>query len=222
MESMSQPTVSIIIYYDVDRGWLNEAIRSVRQQKYDGKIELILSTGNGSASANLNEGIKKAKGEYLRYLSEDDLLPQYSIHCSVLQFKENNADFIHGKAINFFGYPVIYDDGHISFSGRVDKQEPKLRYPTLEDLTERNVIHGGTVMYKTSLLQSFNKPFDEDLTCAEEYDLNMKLLKNGATLDYCNEVLYFYRRHDKQKSLGKGIDQIERAKKIQEIIGRYK
>ena len=59
------------------------------------------------------------------------------------------------------------------------------------------------------------------LTCAEEYDLNMNLLSKGALLGYCNSTLYLYRRHDEQKSLGKGIDQNARAIKIQAIKDRY-
>src|SRR5688572_9112384 len=132
---MTQPLVSIILYYANDRGWLHEAIKSVNNQRYNGKIELIVQHNpDFNASQNLNEGIKRANGKYTRYLSEDDLLPQYSIHQSVETLEETGADFIHGKAINFFGYPVIYPEGHISFSGRTDKQEPKLHFPSLEDL----------------------------------------------------------------------------------------
>lgn len=214
-----KPRVSIIIYYKEDRGWLKDALLSVRNQRYAGKVELLIETG-GTASENLNRGIKKATGKYIRYLSEDDLLPQYSIHQGVLQFEKDNADFLHANAINFFGYPVIYDDGHISFSGRFERQKPVLKYPTLADLLVKNPIHGGTVMYKTELLKE--NLFDESLTCAEEYDLNMKLLSKGAVLDYCNADLYLYRRHALQKSLGKGVDQTKRRQIIEQIQNRYK
>lgn len=214
------PTVTVIIYFKEDRGWLKEAIQSVKNQRYDGKIELLLESG-GTASENLNKGIRKATGKYLRYLSEDDLLPQYSIHQSVLKLEESGCDFLHGNAINFFGYPVIYPEGHISFSGRTEKQIPRILFPDLSDLIKRNEIHGGTVMYKTELLQAFEKPFDEELTCAEEYDLNMKLLKEGATIDYVNAFVYFYRRHKQQKSLGINADQTKRAEIINGIKKRY-
>lgn len=215
------PTVSIIVYYKEDRGWLKDALWSIRNQRYDGKIQLIEAYNpNQNASQNLNDGIRQAEGAYIRYLSEDDLLPPLSVYHSVNAMKETGADFIHGKAFNFFGYLVLYEDGNISFSGRVEKQEPKLKYPDLSDLLQRNPIHGGTVFYKTELLK--NNLFDETLDCAEEYDLNMRLLKQGYTIDYCDNFLYFYRRHERQKSLGKGIDQNERAKKIERIKDRYR
>lgn len=222
---MPNPVVSIIVYYKEDRGWLHEALTSVHNQRYAGKIQLLTSDSvegheNMNASENLNALIKKATGKYIRYLSEDDLLPQYSIHQSVERLEETGADFIHGQAINFFGYPVIYPEGHISFSGRVERQTPKIQFPTLEDLLKRNEIHGGTVIYKTEILK--NNLFDEGLTCAEEYDLNMRLLKQGYKFDYCNAVLYFYRRHGKQKSLGVNADQVKRAEIVEQIKRRYR
>lgn len=213
------PVVSIIVYFKEDRGWLHEALTSIRQQRYEGKIELIVETG-GTASENLNRGIKRATGKYVRYLSEDDLLPQYSIHQSVLKLEESGCDILHGNAVNFYGYPVIYQDGHISFSGHTEKQTPRILFPDLNDLLKRNEIHGGTVMYRTELLKE--NLFDESLMCAEEYDLNMRLLKSGAKIDYVNAFTYFYRRHSQQKSLGVNADQVKRAAIVEQIKQRYR
>lgn len=218
---MANPVVTILLYYNRDRGYLHEAKKSIMNQRYNGKIELIEENNpDFNASQNLNAGIKRATGKYIRYLSEDDLLPQYSIHQSVERLEETGADFIHGRAINFYGYPVIYPEGHISFSGRTERQVPTLQYPDLESLLKRNVIHGGTVVYKTECLKQ--NLFDETLTCAEEYDLNMRLLKNGATLEYCNADLYFYRRHKEQKSLGINANQTKRAEIVEQIKNRYR
>jgi hypothetical protein len=83
-----------------------------------------------------------------------------------------------------------------------------------------NVVHGGTLMYKKSVLLSVGC-FDESLTCAEEYDLNLKILDAGYKLGYTDKILYNYRRHDAQKSLGKGINQAIRSQKIKAIKDRY-
>jgi len=221
------PDVTIVIYYAQDRGYLKEAIQSVTNQRYNGRIQLLKSDlieghENMNASENLNALIRLATGKYIRYLSEDDLLPQYSIHQSVLKLEESECDFLHGNAVNFFGYPVIYPEGHISFSGRTEKQAPRILFPDLNDLLKRNEIHGGTVMYRTDVLQDFFQPFDESLTCAEEYDLNMKLLKEGAKIDYVNAITYFYRRHSHQKSLGVNADQSKRAVIVEQIKQRYR
>jgi len=59
--------------------------------------------------------------------------------------------------------------------------------------------------------------FDESLDCAEEYDFNLRCFKNKMKLGYTKAFLYYYRRHDNQKSLGKEVDQNIRKRKIQAI-----
>jgi GT2 family glycosyltransferase len=205
MATMLQPLVTIIIPYSVDRGYLNQAIESVKNQTYP-NIELLIHNDNVNVSTNINNGIKRAKGEYIKYLCEDDYLTPNSITDSVKAMQGN--DFIHGVANNV----------HDNFT---QVQKPRLQYPTISEMLINNVIHGGTLMYKKSVLLAVGC-FDESLTCAEEYDLNLKILDAGYKLGYTDKILYNYRRHDAQKSLGKGINQAIRAQKIQAIKDRYK
>lgn len=198
--------VSIIIPYNVDRGYIDQAIRSVHDQDYCGKIELILSQSPGNVSYNLNEGIKMAKGKHIKYLCEDDMLTPQSIRESVTALQGH--DLIHGNAYNL-----------INEVKRA--QLPRMEFPTLSDMLHSNVIHGGTLMYKREVFEKVGL-FDESLTCAEEYEFNMRCLKAGLILGYCPEFLYIYRRHDQQKSLGKGVDQIERAKRIEAIKDKFR
>lgn len=199
------PKVSIIIPYKIDRGWLNEAIESVYNQTYRGQIELIESQSDGSVSHNINEGVKIATGEYIKYLCDDDKLTQNSIEDSIRTIK--GYDFIHGDAINLF--PTYQ---HV--------QKPRVLNPTLKDMLTNNVIHGGTLMYRKDVFDRIGG-FDESLICAEEYEFNMRAMSKGLKLNYCPYPLYVYRRHDAQKSLGKGIDQVARALRIQAIKDRF-
>ena len=204
---MKRTKVSVIIPYSKDRGYLDKAIESIKNQNFKGDIEIILSQSDKSVSYNLNEGIKIATGEYVKYLCDDDMLTPNSLADSVEAIQ--GFDFIHGKAINFFdnGIRVVY--------------VPNIINPTLKDMVRKNVIHGGSLMYRRDVFERFNVWFDESLTCAEEYDLNMNLLSKGAKLGYCPSTLYLYRRHSEQKSLGKSVDQKKRAIKIKEIQDRY-
>ena len=178
--------VSIIIPYNQDRGYLNEAIASVERQSYK-NIELILSKSPGGVSFNINRGIEKATGRYIKYLCDDDRLTQCSIELSVQAM--NGYDFIHGNAINF--YP----------NGQVEYHRPMVRRPTLKQLLVHNHIHGGTLMYDRSVFERFGK-FCEALWTGEEYEFNLRLLDKGARIGYCNADLYEYRRHTGKKSIG--------------------
>jgi glycosyltransferase involved in cell wall biosynthesis len=198
--------VSIIIPYKIDRGWLDEAIQSVYNQTYDGKIELLISKSDKSVSYNINQALKIAKGDYIKYLCDDDTLTPNCIEDSVNAIQ--GFDFLHGVANNVF--PTY-----------AKLQHPRMTNPMIEDMLVSNVIHGGTLFYKMSTIEKVGY-FDESLVCAEEYDYNLRCFKLGMKLGFTNKILYNYRRHDLQKSLGKGIDQEERALRIKAIQDKWR
>ena len=205
--SMQYPKVSIIIPYSKDRGWLNEAIESVKNQSYS-NIELILSQSNRTVGYNINSGIEKSTGEYIKYLCDDDRLTEWSIQLSVESIE--GFDFIHGNSINFWD------------SGKKVAYIPSITNPTTPQMLDKNIIHGGTLMYRRDVFDRVGM-FDESLDCAEEYEFNLRCLSRGLKLGYCPTFLYEYRRHENQKSLGNTSKeyQAERQKKIQLIKDRY-
>lgn len=199
--------VSIIIPYKEDRGYLNKAIESVEKQSYN-DIELILSKSRANGATNFNKGVKKAKGDLIKYLCDDDMLTTDSVKHSVKAMRDN--DFIHGNAINLFE------------NGQHSVHVPTIHKPTLKDMLVFNRIHGGTLMYRADVFERFGL-MDAKLFTGEEYDFNMMLLSKGAKIGYCDAFLYYYRRHKQQKSLG-NLDaeyQAKRREQIEMIKQRY-
>lgn len=199
--------VSIIIPYNKDRGYLTHALNSIDRQGYK-DIEVIQSHSDNGVSYNLNQGIKKAKGELITYLCDDDMLPPNAIEDTVKNFK---GDFVHGNAVNFWP------------DGKKQLQVPTKLNPTLKDMLNKNFIHGGTVTYHIDCF-SDNNLFDESLTTGEEYEFNLRLLSQGYKLEYVDKLLYLYRRHEAQKSLGNQASEYiaERKRKINLIKGMYR
>lgn len=210
------PEVSIIIPFNKDRGWLDEAIDSVHRQTYRGKIWLLRSDiinpdtyQSNNVSQNINAALPYCKGEYIKYLCDDDMLTPICIEESVKGMQEQGCDFLHGNAF-------IHRDNVNS-----PYYPPKgFEVPTLPQLIGLSMINGTTLFYKASVLKSH--PLDETISCCEEYDLNMKLLKEGYKIGYVNKFLAKYRRHENQKSLGKGVNQAERFQLIERIRNRYR
>lgn len=204
--------VGIIIPYSIDRGWLNEAKESVRNQSYK-NIALIDSQGDCSVGRNINEGAKIALNagcDIIRYLCEDDMLTPDSVLHTVEYFIDHyDVDFVHGNAITLRG---TTESHYIA----------PIEEPTLEQMIQLNRLHGGTVSYRADIFRHFQ--FDEDLWTGEEYDFNMKIMKAGATIGKIPFPLYIYRRHGKQKSLGNvdPVYQAKRKKAIEGIQNRYK
>ena len=197
--------VSIIIPYNVDRGWLNEAKLSIESQTYQ-NIEVIHSQSANGVSYNLNRGIEKATGDYIKYLCEDDMLTANSIEDSVKAIQ--SFDFIHGNALTLYS------------SLDIREYHAPTKSPTLAQMVHSNCIHGGTLMYRSDVFDRFGL-FDESLWTGEEYEFNMRIMSQGANLGFCNSFLYIYRRHDEQKSLGRKANQHERKKAIRAIRKRF-
>jgi len=178
--------ISIIIPYKADRGYLDAAVRSVECQSFK-NFEIIESKSDALAGHNFNEGVKRATGDLVRYLCDDDMLATDSLY-HTNRLWSNGWDFAHGNALNFWP------------DGRQQIHVPAIQVPTLADMLNANQIHGGSVVYHARVFERYQ--FDPELWTAEEYDFNMSLLSGGCSIGYIPETLYLYRRHAQQKSLG--------------------
>jgi glycosyltransferase involved in cell wall biosynthesis len=202
--------VSIIIPYRDDRGWLDKAIQSVDNQTHP-NVELIISQGRCGVSKNLNKGIKQATGDYIKYLCDDDLLDSRCIENSLKGFKKG-VDFIHGNAKSF---------QHLVSNGNIYR--PIKKNLRLDHLLKHNYIHGGTLMYKAEVFDKVGL-FNETLWTGEEYEFNLRALSMGMRINYVDELLYYYRLHPRQKSIGTtdASYQALRKEQIETIKSWYK
>jgi len=188
--------VTVIIPYKEDRGWLQQAIDSIPKG-----VQILLSQGGGNWPENFNKALPQATGDYIKYLHEDDRLSPNCITDSVEALDVQGGDFIHGKAIEFY-----------NGSGRLNHYTPSVEYPRVEDLLRKNTIHSATLMYRRDVFNRLGG-FDETLGkgVSEEYEFNLRCLKEGMKIGYCPSVLAYYRRHPLQK-----IRTTSRIEKIRE------
>lgn len=196
--------VTVIIPYNKDRGFLKEAIASVPKG-----VQLLISKGDGTWTVNFNKVLNQATGDYIKYLHEDDILTPNCIEDSIMAMENQNADFIHGNALEFWTYKP---------TTRLKK--PRMPYPTLEDMLKKNVMHSATLMYKREVFEKLGG-FDEKLGAkggSEEYEFNLRCLKAGMKIGYCDATLAHYRRHPQQKiRTTKREDQREEREMVKEM-----
>jgi glycosyltransferase involved in cell wall biosynthesis len=193
---------TVIIPYKIDRGFLDQAIESVKNQTV--KCELMIQQGNYNKGKNINDVLQLAKGEFIKILDEDDTLPETAIEN--LEKGIEGFDWVCGDAEDYWynGYEL-------------DVQKWTGRVVTLEEMLEKNCIHGGTTLYRKQMLLNIGG-WNEDLWTAEEYDLHLKLMKNGYKLGYVPKIVYKYRIHDNNKSMSMNpMEKIERIKYINKI-----
>jgi glycosyltransferase involved in cell wall biosynthesis len=204
------PKVSIIIPHKEDRGFLEEAIASAEAQRFD-DYEIIIQQGDCSLGKNVNEGIKRSTGDYIKVLSSDDLLLPDSIEILYSKIIEG-YDWVCGDAENF----------GLLRNGWENAQYWKAIEPTLAGMLESNQIHGGTTLYRTSILYETGG-YDETLWTGEEYDLHLNLLASGYKVGIVNKMVYRYRLHEHNKSMDMSPRaKLNRKKYINEVIkARY-
>ena len=198
------PLVSVIIPYNEDRGFLQFAIESVKNQTY-GDVECLPVFGDRTAGANFNEGLKIASGDFVMVLAEDDWLLKNAVADLVAGM--NGYDFVCANAV-LFG----------SINAEYKSQVPRNH----RVLAEHNSIHGGTVMYRRDMLLKVGG-MNETLWTAEEYELNMRLLKLGYKLGYVDSFVQMNRVSDLSKSRIKDpVKKGERIMYIERIKSWYK
>lgn len=200
--------ISVIIPYKEDRGWLESALISLWHQTY-GEWEAIHAKGNRTQGGNINRGLKRSKGEFIKILHDDDRLPVSSLE-NLLEGIEG-FDFVCGRQETF---------GDLKFCP--NPQVYKGQIPTFEGMLEGNQIYGGTTLYRKEILESVGG-YNEELWTGEEYDLHLRLLKNGYKCNYIPKVVHYYRLHEKNKSyyMGPG-EKKKRREFIKEIASWYR
>ena len=201
--------ISIVIAYNRDRGFLKEAIKSAEAQDFD-DYEIIVHQGNFNFSKNLNDAIKKAKGEYVKLLNEDDLLlPNClkDLHKGIRGF-----DFVNADIMNFGINDMWWGD--MEYHESIHKG----KLTNFAEMLFRNQLNQVSIMYRTDILFEIGG-FDETLNTAEDYDINLLLLKKGYKLGYIPKVVGKYRVHETNKSINLDTEAFhERKRKIKQLM----
>lgn len=175
---------------------------------YQNKIVYIKKRNGGTATA-LNRGISHASGNYMVWLSSDDLL--YSDKVKVqLDFMKRN-DFM----FSFTNYLYINEKNQI-LSPSVGSENLN-KSILLEGLKRGCPINGSTTMIKRELFSSVGF-FDESLIYAHDYDYWIRTFLTND-MGYLNQPLTLYRLH-------RGMGSKRHSKRVQEetviIKNRYK
>jgi len=184
---MEDMRVSIIIptldgYRD---GFTEETLISCQRQ--DGftlgtDYEIICDPADELVGKNINDGVKKAKGKYIKICADDDLLTPNCL-MDLYEKAEEGYDFVCANAINFS------DKGEEDI---ICSHIPK----TVSDLAKDNSLHGGTLLYRKATMLLYN----EYMHTAEEYEHSLRSAAEGLRFGYVDSIVYRYRLHCDQKS----------------------
>ena len=201
---MSKITILITAYKD--RGWINEAILSAKNQLMfkdydilfaaDGNPELIsysekhdipfINFPKSNYASMINQAMNYVKGEWVKVLHDDDIL---SSTCLVdLYNARSDVDLVYGNALCFNN-----DDMAV-----VHQYKP----PSVVTIKTLLPIGNNPVNFEAELFRRDMfidvGGFDPKLGYAEDYDFLLNLLSKGYKVTYCDKDVVWYRHHPRQ------------------------
>ena len=201
MQSVSQPLVSIIIpCYNAER-YVREAVQSALDQTYpsievivvddgstDGSLGILRSFGdrirldtgpNRGAAAARNLGIELSKGELVQFSDADDLLCPDKIQRQIEWVLKGAAD-------------IVFTDGS-TINPRNRTEERRFTYPDAGPdavlfAVKTGVATPAPLHWKRNIVAV--NGFSPGLTCAQEYDLHLRMACAGMTFQRMPEQLF--------------------------------
>ncbi|MGO4677626.1 glycosyltransferase family 2 protein [Bosea sp. 2YAB26] len=214
-----QPFVSIIMPVYNGANYLRQAIDSALAQTY-ANVEIVIvndgstdagateriiesygdrvrgfSQPNGGCAAALNRAIKEARGDYVSWLSHDDLMAPTKLERQVAmlcQQADPTSSIVYGDYSVFYGdEPVFSDRPAITF--------PKVRPEDFRYfLTTQNILHGCTLLMPRRAIVEHGM-FDESLRTVLDFDLWFRLAETNRFV-FCPDVGIHSRAHPDQDS----------------------
>jgi len=211
---MKNPKVSIIIPVYNGANYLAEAIDSVLAQTYDNIEIIVVNDGstdnteeiikrykdkiryykkeNGGVATALNLAIEKAEGEYISWLSHDDIYYPDKIESQISYLHDQNIS----RAIIFGDVMLISSSGDKIADKRMSERCIK-SLKCLLAIDIKDTLNGCTMLFPKEIFDEFGK-FNVDLKYTQDYSMWFNLLKNDVPFIYLDKPLIFSRQHDDQ------------------------
>ncbi|MGL4800946.1 MULTISPECIES: glycosyltransferase [Peptostreptococcaceae] len=175
---------------EIINSWIKDNIKGFNREEY---ITVVNIPRNMGFSGAVSTGLFMTRGEFVAFHDGDDISNEYRIEKQVEFLRKhkniNSVGSNYAVFNNEDSTPVLKPNG-IAFG--VDK---------IKDIYYQggNCVCYGTLMIRGEVFDNIGG-LSRRLNLVEDYEYITKLLPLG--LDNINEVLYYYRVHEKQRSLG--------------------
>jgi len=211
-----KPLISIVMpVYNIDRQWLNLAIKSIEMQWYENwelciaddkstkeetiaylkqikhpNIKVTFLKENLNISAASNAAISMATGEYIALMDNDDEITPDALYEMVKIINDTGADFIYS------------DEDFVSTEGEFSNPHFKPDFSPDLLLSHNYITHFSC--FKKELLDKvggFNSEFDG----SQDYDLFLRLTEQTSKIQHIPKVLYHWRMLETSTSINPNV-----------------
>jgi len=135
-----------------------------------------------------NQGLEMAKGDYIIFFDDDDIVHPQNLELCILEFSRNEVSFcryLREVFFDDFNYNFDYSKNYTSFD--IDAND-------LEKMLKNELpFNSCAVMWKKECF--VNNRFMEHLMYAEEWELYSRILSDGFKGISINKCLFYGRKH---------------------------
>ena len=188
----------------VDDGSADNSARiAARFVDSDARFRLVTQRNRG-ASAARNTGFRAVTAPYITFMDSDDVWLPHALETLVARLQcSDSAAGSHGLAEFIDAEGRLVAPGAHAATGRkrLGREGRRLVPRAPDQPTDFDVLINGNVLFPPGLVLARRSayeevgPFDESLTGAEDWDMLIRLSRQGH-LEFIDEVLLHYRRHD--------------------------
>jgi glycosyltransferase involved in cell wall biosynthesis len=176
-----------------------------------------LEKENGGVSSALNLAFREMKGEWLSWLSHDDLYYPHKIEKQIIKLNSiNKTDFC--KTIIFSDFDFIDEFGN---QIKIPTKNQIIEGMTNEELIlsniKRNSLGGCTFLIPKSAYNDIGG-FDEKIRGISDFDYWYRLLFAGYEFYYINEVLVSNRMHRNQVTYKQSENNIKEIQEFHKMV----
>lgn len=192
LDSVLNQTFTDIEVICVNDGSTDDSLEIL--EKYSSEIKIINQENKG-ASASRNQGLKKAKGEYILFVDADDYLRKDAIKKLYTLAVEKNLDLILFKIINFDD-KTHDEEIYTYFEMDLLKNRVKnnvFNYKDVKDLLFRISVTPPGKLYHRDVIKDIE--FNEGLIF-EDNAFFMEMIFNAQRIIFYDEYLYSRRIHE--------------------------
>ena len=204
---MNNPIISIIVPVFNNEKYIGRCLNSIKSQIYR-NIEVIIIDdgssdntsvickkflndnrfkyyyeGNRGPSFARNEGLKKARGQWVMFVDSDDFVSKWFCEDAIVAESKNNADIV------FFRYAKVCDK---RYSLEINRQRAEVisKQKAFELMWNDEIgNYAWNKLYKKDLFDNLDF---EDGRKFEDLGIMYKLIEKARNFVYVDEVLYFY------------------------------
>ncbi|GAK93156.1 beta-1,3-glucosyltransferase [Nonlabens ulvanivorans] len=186
VKSCAQQSYAVAQIIVVNDGSIDDSLQVLEKlKKVYNTLEVINQKNQGVCVAR-NNGITAATGDYILMLDADDFFDQSFVKKALTLFIENST---HGAVIS--GYRKIRNG--------VPSKEHFFKPLDLASCLYNNGMHACALFPKKALVQA--GLYDPAMQYAhEDWDLNIRLLKNGFTVGIIEQALFNYTQTQDSRS----------------------